>query len=342
MLEGNMLAAQWYGAGDVRLELTRIPTINDDEVLIRTRVCGICPSDVRFFRGISTPHGNPPVLLGHEWAGEVIATGKNVRNIKVGDRVAVSWRDTCGFCEYCRQGWSNFCDNMNFGRTVGGFAEYGKANESCVWVLPDEISYEEAAFAEPIACCVNGQETLGISPGDDVAVIGLGPIGLLHVGLAKLSGARVIAIDFIEERLNIAKELGADITIRATDNNVSERVRLETDVRGVDKVVIAVGTHSALKTAFDIIGVYGRINIFAGIYPRGTVPIDPNVIHYQQISLSGSHDFTDTHFHKGLRLLRNKALNVLPIISHRFPLKEINNALEVVEKKQGLKVLVVP
>jgi L-iditol 2-dehydrogenase len=337
-----MLAAQLYGAEDLRVEEISVPTIGEDEVLIRTRICGVCPSDVRFFKGISTPHGDPPVLLGHEWAGEVVETGKSVRRINIGDRVAVSWRDICGFCEHCRQGRSNFCDHMNVGRTLGGFAEFGKAHKSNVWVLPEEISYEEAAFAEPIACCLNGQEALNISAGDDVAVVGVGPIGLLHIELAKLVGARVIAIDIIQERLDIAKELGADVTVHAIGDSVSEKIRLQTDGRGVDKVIVAVGTHSALRTAFDIVGVCGSINIFAGIYPREPMLIDLNLIHYRQVSLSGSHDFTDAHFSRGLKLLKNKEIHVLPIVSHRFCIAEMENALRVVEKKQGLKVLVMP
>ena len=191
-----------------------------------------------------------------------------------------------------------------------------------------------------MACCINGNRNTNISTGDDVLIIGSGPIGMLHVQLAKHNGARVIISDPIESRLEIAKELGADDTINPTKEDTIERVKELTEGRGANAVIVAVGTTETARLGIEASAICGSVNFFAGTYPQGEIALDPNVIHYKQIVLTGSHDFTPHDFTMALKLMEYGIVKVKHIISHVISLDDVSKAFETVANHEGLKVVV--
>ena len=335
----KMKAALLYGVRDVRIEDAPVKQPDPDQALIRIRACGICPTDVRSYTGLRKV-SDFPRTLGHEWVGEIVEVGSDFHGFKVGDRVAPEWRAVCGRCYYCRRGIFNYCQNMERGKVRGGFYEYGVSAARYMRPIPDEMPYEEAAFAEPLACCINGNQETNITVGDDVVIIGAGPIGLLHLQLAKHQGARVIVSELIESRLEIAKELGADDTVCPAKEDAIERVKELTEGRGANAVIAAIGTPEVARIAIEMAGICGTVNFFAGTYPPGEIPLDPNVVHYKQLVLTGSHDFTPHHFTTALKLMQYGIINVKPIISHVMPLEEIASAFDIVAERKGLKVVI--
>jgi L-iditol 2-dehydrogenase len=337
----KMMAARLYGVGDLRVEEVERPQIeHDDDVLIRIHACGICPSDLRAYTGLRPAGRDTPYTPGHEWTGEVLAVGDAVQGFAVGDRVVPSWRVVCGECHYCVRGRHNYCENLARGRVRGGFAQCGVAPARALLRIPDTVSYEQASFCEPLACCINGSLDSGIGFGDDVVIIGGGPIGLTHLQLAKHSGARVIVSDLLPERLAVARELGADRTILASQEDPVEAVKRLTGGRGADGVIVAVGAPPALRQALDMAGLCSTVNFFAGTYPPTTLDLDPNLIHYKQIRLTGSHDFTPHHFQTALRFIEMGTVRVADVISHQLPLARVKEGFDVVAGQQGLKVVI--
>ncbi len=314
------------------------PAMADDQVLIRTHFCGVCPSDVRWFTGERTD-GSYPRMLGHEWAGVVERVGSLVTSYAEGDRVVPDWRVVCGSCHYCRQGVANYCENVQTSRVRGGYAEYGVALAMNLRKVPASVSFEEACFTEPLACCLNGNRMCGIREGSDVVVLGAGPIGLLHVQLAKLRGARVIVADPLRRRLPDARNLGADELVLPDEDPVA-KVQALTEGRGADAVIVAVGATKAMQQAVAMAGINGVVNFFAGQYPAEPLQLDPNRIHYRQLRLTGSHDYTPDDFTKALKLIALRAVRVKELISHVLPLDYIEQAFQVVAERQGLKVLI--
>ena len=274
-----MKAAFLHGVGDLRVEDVDRPTFSaDDEVLIRIRTCGICPSDLRAYTGLRSPHRSQPYTPGHEWTGEVMDAGDAVEGFAAGDRVVPSWRVMCGTCYYCIRGRHNFCENLRRGAVRGGFAEYGVASAKALLKIPDGVSYTKACFCEPLACCINGSLDSDIRFGDYAVIVGAGPIGLTHLQLAKHSGAQVAVSDLNAERLKKAEELEADALIDASREDALERVQALTGGYGADVVIAAVGAPGALQQALDMVGDCGTVNFFAGTYPPATLEIDPNFI----------------------------------------------------------------
>ncbi len=335
-----MKAARLYGPRDLRVEEVPEPSPGPGEVLIKVRACGVCPSDIRAYTGARPGAAGLPRTPGHEWAGDVIAVGEGVTTVKPGDRVVADWRVVCGQCHYCRRGIFNYCTNLQR-RVRGGFAQYGVAPEANVRVLPPDVTYEMAAFCEPLACCINGNLMTPMSFGDDVVIVGAGPIGLLHLQLAARRGARLIVSDPIARRLEAARQLGAHDVIDASQVDPVARVKELTEGRGADAVIVAVGHPEPIQQALQMAGIAGRVNLFAGTYPPAEVPLDPNVIHYKQILLTGSHDFTPHHFTTALKLIAHRIVQVEPLISHRWALDDVRAAFEFTASRAGLKSVVV-
>ena len=337
----TMRAARLYGVGDLRVEpIDRAQIEADDQVLIRVHACGICPSDLRAYTGLRPATRAMPYTPGHEWVGEVIDAGDAVSRFCPGDRVVPSWRVACGQCYYCVRGRHNCCENLARGLVRGGFAEYGVAAERALYKIPENVSYEQACFCEPLACCINGSLDSDIHLGDTAVIVGAGPIGLTHLQLAVHAGARVLVSDLIPERLQVARELGAHATIMASEDDPVEQVKALTDGRGAETVIAAVGAPPALRQALEMAAQYATVNYFAGTYPPATIEVDPNLIHYRQIRLTGSHDFTPFHFESALRLIEIGTVQVTPLISHRLPLAEVKQGFDVVAGRRGFKVVI--
>lgn len=339
-MAGRMRAAMIYGPYDLRIEEADRPTIDDEKVLIRVDACGICPSDVRGYAGTRKGTRGFPYIPGHEWVGHVIEIGRNVKDLKEGDRVVPDWRAVCGRCHYCRRGIFNYCSDLKRDAVRGGFCDYGYAIRTNLRLIPDNVSYEEACFTEPLACCINGMKRCEIQLGDDVVIVGSGPIGLMHLQLAKHLGARVISCDIIGERLDKAKSLGADESIDSSKGDPIERVKELTEGRGADVVVVAVGGRKPIEEGMGMAGICGTVNLFAGTYPPVTIECDPNDVHYKQLWVTGSHDYTPHDFTTALKLISNGAVRVRPLISHILPLEKTKEGFDTVAGQKGLKVII--
>ena len=338
-----MKAIRLYGPHDLRLEEVPLPQITTQQVRIRIEACGICPSDLRWYAGTRpTPEMvNLPRILGHEWVGEIVEVGSEVTEYQIGDRVAAYGQVVCGMCQNCQRGIFNFCLHRQWA-IEGGFSEYGRASALGLLRIPDSVSYEEAAFTEPLSCCINGTWRSNIRLGDDVVVVGAGPIGLLHVQLARLQGARVIATDLIAERLEMATKVGAHEVVDAGRTDAVEQVRELTGRRGADAVIVATGAEAAMKQGLQMVALQGNVNLFAGSYPPPQLSLDPNLIHYQELTLTGSHHFTPFTFQRALKLLEHGLVQVKPLITHRLPLEQTQEGFDIVAGQRGLKVVIFP
>ena len=343
LMERNMKAIRLYGPRDLRLDEVPRPEITPQQVLIRIEACGICPSDVRWYAGTRPiPEGvKLPHIPGHEWVGEIVEVGSEVTGYQVGDRVAAYGQVVCGMCENCQRGIFNFCLHRQWA-IEGGFSQYGRASAQGLLPIPQELSYEEASFAEPLSCCINGIWRSHVRLGDDVVVVGAGPIGLLHVQLARLQGARVIATDLIPERLEVAKAVGAHEVVDAGGGDAVEQVRELTQGRGADAIIVATGTRAAMEQGLQMAALHGNVNFFAGSYPSPQLSLDPNLIHYKELTLTGSHHFTPFTFQRALKLLQYGLVQVKPLISHRLELEQTPEGFDIVAGQKGLKVIVFP
>lgn len=336
----RMKAAFLHGVGDLRVEETDRPDfLAPDDVLIKIHACGVCPSDLRAYTGVRPAHQETPYTPGHEWSGQITAVGEQVAGFQVGDRVAPSWRVMCGHCHYCIRGYANFCENLLRGRVRGGFAQYGAAPLRSLQQIPDDVSYLQASFTEPVACCINGSRYAQIGLGDTVVVVGGGPIGLIHLQLAKHAGARVVVSDLVAERRQKALDLGADAVIDAGDDPVQAVLDL-THGYGADVIIVAVGSGKAQEQALAMAGRCARINYFAGAYPAPTIPLDSNLIHYKQIKLTGTHDYTPRDFEIAMSFIQMGIVQVTPLVSHYLPLEQVKVGFDTVANLAGLKVVV--
>lgn len=340
-----MRAATLYGPKDLRIEEVDTPAPNECEVLVRVRCVGICPSDVRVYEGVYkhkvSLYGKDSFgLFGHEWSGEVVKVGGSVRGFSVGDRVVPEIIIPCGTCRPCRKGFTNLCVNKR--NVIRGYAEYVKAPSENLLKIPDSLSYEEAAFSEPIAVCLHANEIASVKPGDTVLVIGSGPMGLINMQISKLSGASVIVSEVVEERLEMARKIGADMVVNPARENLHNKVKEVSGGYGADAVIVATGNKAAIETAFESIGPAGTVVLFGGTYPPTKVELDPNLIHYNEIRVVGSYDHLPIHMEKALLLLSKKSLDVKSLISHTFELDNLREGFELVKTGKALKVMVRP
>jgi L-iditol 2-dehydrogenase len=297
----EMKAARLHGPEQVRVEMVDVRPPAEDEMLVRISTCGVCPSDVRFYAG-TRADATYPMIAGHEWVGEVIEVGAKVHTAQVGDRVAAFKQRVCGMCRNCQRGLFNMCLHR-LPNIDGGFCEIGRAHADAVLQIPADVTDEQAAFTEPLACCYNGISRTPIMPGHTVVIMGVGPIGQMLAQLARLRGARVLAVDLDAARLALARQLGAAEGLRS-DEHLTEAVMDLTDGFGADAVVVAVGSPRAAESAFGLVGAGGCVNLFAGTYPPAKLAIDPNIIHYKQLWITGSYHYTPGGFRTALDLIQ--------------------------------------
>lgn len=334
----EMTRALLTGPRSFRIEQHPAPEMGPGDALIAIRACGVCPSDVRFYSGARVGSSYPRTV-GHEWVGEVIAVGSNVTRFAVGERVAAFGQRVCGMCRNCQRGLSNMCLNR-LPSIQGGFQTVGRAVPEALVRIPDGASYAAASFAEPLACCLNGVLRTPITPGDAVVIIGVGPIGQMLAQLARLRGGRVIAVDMIPERVELALELGASEGLNAADPDLVEQVQSLTGGLGAEAVIVAVGAPAAEAQALLLAAPGGCVNYFAGTYPSATIPVDPNLIHYKQLWVTGSYHFTPGGFGAALDLIARREVEVESLISHRLGLDEIAHGFDIVMNQQGMKVVI--
>ncbi len=342
-----MLVAVLYGPGDLRLEERPVPEPGPGEVVARVKAATTCGTDVKMF---TRPYVSSVIKLpspfGHEWAGEVVAVGPGVEGWEPGDRIRAGNSAPCLTCRFCRRGQQNLCEDRLW--LWGAFAEYIKVPAHMLKVnaqkVPEGLSYEEAAVAEPLACVLHGAKAAGIKPGDVVAIIGSGPIGILHAQVAKRMGAvEVIICDLIEERLKVALSVGADLAVNAREEDPTEVVRAESDGLGADVVIEAVGLPSTWEKAFELVRRGGTVLEFGGCPPGTSISVSTELLHYGELRVLGSFHATPREFEVALSMIASGAIKVKPLITSRRHLAEIHDVLRgLVEEKKDLKVAVIP
>jgi L-iditol 2-dehydrogenase len=307
-----------------------------DDVIIQTAYCGICPWDVRVYNGKkSVPL---PRILGHEATGKVVAVGKGVKDLEVGTRVVADFILKCGTCSMCRAGRSNKCLQPTY--LKGGFQEFVKIPRKNVFPLKEGTSLKAAALTEPLACVIRGQKMIEPAPGKFEIIVGAGPIGLLHMQTAAAYGARTIVIDILDERLETAKKMGAHFVINSATEDQAAKVKEYTDGHGADAAVVTVPITPVVKGCIELMANGGKLNIFAGIYPKDELVIDPNIIHYNEISLLGSADSTHEDFVDALSLIESGQILTELLISDLFPLEQLDDGFKRVNSRGGLKIVV--
>lgn len=351
-MTGTMLAAVYHGPGDLRLEQVPVPAIAEDELLLRVASASICATDLRILAGghRKCPPGCARVP-GHEVAGFVERTGSAVRGLTPGQRVFVAPNVGCGRCHLCRQGNNNLCRQSEaLGITLdGAFAEYmrvtGEAiRQGNVMPLPDAMEFDAVALAEPFACVFRGQEAVGAGPGDSVLVMGSGPIGLMHVLLARQRGARLVIVsDLVPERLAAAKTLGANSVVDIRWEDLEARVLAATDGAGADVVIVAAPAHQAMEQAPRLATYGGRINYFAGLpKQQPEIRLDANLVHYKELRITGTTACSTDDCRRAVELLISGRVDLRPLIEARFPLEEAAAAFERARRRTGLKLLLQP
>ena len=351
----TMQAVVYRGVNDMRVETVPVPEIGPGELLVKVATCGICGTDLK---KIHTGSHSAPRIFGHEMAGTIVEVGQGVTRFTPGERVVVHHHVPCGTCYNCRKQTPTQCAlYKKVGVTAGvepsggGFAEYIRVMD---WIvasrgvvrIPDDVPFEQASFVEPVNTVLKGVKLLNLQSDDTVLVIGQGPIGLMHAALARRTGARVLTSDLYPERHAIAARFGLKDPIHAGRENVVERVFAETEGRGADAVILAVGGNALIQTAMDAVRPGGKVMLFAQTQ-HGEVVIDPGAVCMDEKTLMGSYsssfeileEVTDLVF-GGYR----NGFDLTQLISHRFPLDQAVPAIEIAShpKADSMKIMLEP
>ncbi|MEU4533132.1 zinc-dependent dehydrogenase [Micromonospora ureilytica] len=346
-----MKVVRFHAPGDVRIEDTSEPTPGPTDVKIRVRACSTCGTDVKISR-FGHHHIAPPRVMGHEIAGEIVEVGADVTGWQPGDRVQVIAAIPCGQCAECRRGRMTVCPNqVSMGYHFdGGFAEHMVVPHNVLAVdglnrIPEGLSFAEASVAEPLACVLNGQNLAGVAEGDDVVVVGSGPIGCLHVRLARSRGAaRVFLIDLNRERLDLAANLvQPDAAICGAETDVVDAVLKLTEGRGADVVITATAAGVAQEQAVQMSARQGRISFFGGLpKDKPVISLDSNLVHYRELTIVGANGSSPEHNKEALRLIANGSVPVADLITHRLPLDRALDAFGIVARGEAIKVTIEP
>jgi L-iditol 2-dehydrogenase len=345
-----MKVARFHAPGDIRVEDLPEPSPGPGDIKIRVRACSTCGTDVKISR-FGHHHIVPPRVMGHEVAGEVVEAGDGVEGWASGDRVQVIAAIPCGQCAECRRGSMTVCPNQeSIGYHYdGGFAEYMIVPAKVLAVdglnrIPDGLSFAEASVAEPFACALNAQELARVGSGDDVVVIGSGPIGCLHVRLARSRGAaRVTLVELNRERLEQAAAIvKPGHTICSAEIDAVDEIAKLTDGRGVD-VLITAASGKAQEQALQMAAGQGRISFFGGL-PKDNpvIALDSNLVHYRELTIVGANGSSPSHNKRALGLIADGSVPVGDLITHRLPLADVLSAIDIISRGDAIKVTVEP
>ena len=347
-----MLAAVLHDQEDLRFGEVPTPEITGEEVLLRSRAVSICGTDMRIYRfGHRRLEPGAKRILGHEMAGEIVEIGSAVRGLSEGTRVAVAPNFGCGACRMCQRGWYHLCaDYGAIGLTVdGGMAEFVRVpkvalQQGCLLEIPEGLSYEQAAINEPFACVYNGYVRCPTAPGDVVLIVGAGPIGVMHIKMSRLAGAgKIIIADIVPARLEMGLKLGADAAIDTGKDDLVATVMDLTGGAGADVVITACPVPAVQVAAVQVAADHAKINFFGGL-PKGSelVELDTNLIHYKELTVTGSHGCCTYHCREALKLQGSGAVDLSPLITNVFELSQINEAMAAALAGEGLKTVVKP
>lgn len=339
-----MRVAMYYNNRDVRLEEMPMPQIGPGELLVKVMASGICGSDVMEWYRIK----KAPRVLGHEIAGEIVEVGEGVEQYQVGDRVFVSHHVPCNTCRYCLNGQHTVCETLHTTNyDPGGFAEYLRVPrlnvDRGVFLLPDEVSYEEGAFIEPLACIVRGQRVARLQPGQTVLVLGSGISGLLHIALAHALGAgRIVATDVNEYRLKAAQRFGVDVVLHAQED-VPARLRQANEDRLANLVIVCTGAFPAFVQALQAVDRGGTVLFFAPTEPGVDLPVPVNDLWRNGITLMPSYGGSPLDITVAIELIRARRVPVGEMITHRLSLAETGLGFQLVaEAGESIKVIIEP
>ena len=354
-----MLAA--FFTGDTNLELKEVPKPQcpQDGLLVKVTACAICGTDLKILKksDVKLKDGKYasmklPRITGHELSGRIAEVGREVENFNPGEKVIIAPTVPCGVCHYCLKKNTEMCERL---KVVGydwdgGFSEFIKVEKEvisggCVVRIPEGVDEEDACLTEPFSCALNSLELTPVERGDTVVIIGSGPLGGILADLAKWKGARqVILVGRSETQLDALEGIcRADIFINSGKEDLNTRVKEITYGRGADVIYIACASREAQEMTLNLIARRGRINLFAGL-PKGdsNVAWDTNLIHYKECSITGTHGSRPEHVQEALQLMKIGVIKISRYISHRFPLREINQAIEIARSRGRLKVIIKP
>jgi len=349
-VKGVMKAVRFYEPGKILLEKVDIPEIGPEEVLVEVKTVLTCGTDVKMYRR-GHPKIKPPMTLGHEFAGVVAKVGKKVNQFHKGQKVVAANSAPCNMCFFCKIGKPNLCENLQktlIGFSINGaFAEYIRIPAAIVkqntYEVPEHISFEEAALLEPLACVINGTDAANINLGDTVVIIGSGPIGLMHLKMAKLKGAaKVICTDLTEERLKIATEMGADVVIDASKEDQLSRVRDLTNGLGADVVIEAVGLPQSWELAVKMTRKAGTALLFGGCKPGTRITLDTEMIHYGDLTIKGIFHLTPLSVQRAYNLISSGRFDGKPFITDKMPLSDLELALQKMGLGECIKIAIIP
>lgn len=341
-----MLALRLYGPNDIRLDDIPVPTINEDEILLKVDAAAVCGTDIRMWQngytGVDEEH---PRVLGHEFGGTIVEVGKNVKFYEKGMKVALAPNMGCGICDRCVAGQPHLCDNYRaFGINMdGAFAEYVRVPKEAIvygnlMVMPEGVTAEEAAVNEPLSCAYNGSLKCNIKPGEYVLVVGAGPIGIMHAMLAKMAGAaKVMMNDLSAERLAECEKIIPGIVTYSGDD-LSGFVKEQTRGKGLDVAITACPVPAVQAAMLPLMNYGGRVNFFGGIpASKQPVPIDTNLVHYKELFLTGSTRASICQFRQTLDFVSEGLIDIKSIITGHYDIKDILVAFDNAKAAKGLK-----
>ncbi len=343
----RMMAAVLYGREKLKVEAVGIPEVDDGDLLVRVKAALTCGTDVKVFRrGYHARMIVPPALFGHELAGDVVKAGSAVEGFRVGQRVVAANSAPCGECYYCRRNAANLCEDLVFNN--GAYAEYIRIPARIVqrntYEIPPHVSYQDAALVEPLACVLRGVEESGLRAGDDVVVIGLGPIGLMFVRLAHVMGARVIAIGRRQTQLERAARMGArELLIGDGTLDLEQCVRDVTGGRGADVVIEAVGLPEAWETAVKLVRRGGTVNFFGGCPANSRIELDTALLHYSEITCKASFHHTPAHIRRALESVSEGDITAGDFVNGVEPLTNLLEVMRHLMSHNGhMKTAIIP
>jgi len=339
-----MKAAIWYGGKDIRIEEMPEPDFGRDDVLVRVKAVGICGSDLHAYEGISKRRV-PPLVMGHEMAGEIADVGENVEILQKKDRVVVYPVLSCGECEYCRSGNENLCRDIRFmGLHVpGGFAEYVAVPVDRCYKIAPGLAFEKACLTEPLAVAVHVADSSRMRVNDSILIIGAGAVGSMITQVVRLrTSGQIIVTDILGSRLDLAKKLGADVAINSREKDAVEEVLKLTDGKGVDVSIEVVGIQSTVQQALASVKKGGTV-IVVGLLEKN-MEIDMMRVVTNQLELHGSYIYSHYDFRSSMGLIASDKVNLQPYLTHIFPLEDAKEGFEemATNKENVLKVILKP
>jgi 2-desacetyl-2-hydroxyethyl bacteriochlorophyllide A dehydrogenase len=334
----TMLAARLHAAGDLRMDTVEVPSPKSDEALIKVHRTGICGTDLHIASG-NFPAPNLPLTLGHEFSGTIVGLGNQESLLKIGDKVVADINIACGSCDFCRKGAKLFCPTVRqLGvHDAGALAEFVVAPIQNVYVLSDTISLDAAAYVEPLACAIHGQDRIGIRAGESILIIGGGPMGLAHVALARLQGAsKIIVSEPDAHRRGIATQMGADLTVDPLNENLAEILKIATDNIGPDVVIEAVGSIPTYEASVALVRRGGRILAYGAAPQDASMQLRPFDVYAKELTIVGSYAGTYDTWPRAINLIAAGRFNPALIVDTIRPLSEAVDALQSLKTDRSI------